>query len=141
MITTVPVFGKAAFKSPLRVNPALPLLLYYSVCLIIQSSDIWGRHLCNLLSLLLVLITVDMLLPCVDIMGCEILSVRPLCIGNPCGLAESTALKGKEREKKHQCVVASRTPPTGDLAHNPGLGPDWGIQPLTSWFTGQHPIH
>ena len=31
----------------------------------------------------------------------------------------------KEREEKHQCVVASSTPPTGDLAHNPGMGPDW----------------
>ena len=28
---------------------------------------------------------------------------------------------GREGEK-HQCVVASRTPPTGDLAHNPGTG-------------------
>ena len=25
----------------------------------------------------------------------------------------------------HQCVVASHTPPTGDLAHNPGMSPDW----------------
>ena len=29
-----------------------------------------------------------------------------------------------EREK-HQCVVASRMPPTGDLACNPAMGPDW----------------
>ena len=27
--------------------------------------------------------------------------------------------------EKHQCVVASRAPPTGDLAHNPGMCPDW----------------
>ena len=27
--------------------------------------------------------------------------------------------------EKHQCVVASRVPPIGDLAHNPGLCPDW----------------
>ena len=26
---------------------------------------------------------------------------------------------------KHQCVVASRVPPTGDLAFNPGMCPDW----------------
>ena len=34
---------------------------------------------------------------------------------------------GKEGEEgeKHQCVVASRTPPTGDLARNPGMCPDW----------------
>ena len=30
----------------------------------------------------------------------------------------------KEREK-HQCVVASYVAPTGDLAHNPGMCPDW----------------
>ena len=29
--------------------------------------------------------------------------------------------KEKEGERKHQCVVASHKPPTGDLAHNPGL--------------------
>ena len=31
---------------------------------------------------------------------------------------------GREREK-HQCVVISRVPPTGDLACNPGMCPDW----------------
>ena len=31
-----------------------------------------------------------------------------------------------EREaEKHQCVVAFRAPPSGDLAHNPGKCPDW----------------
>ena len=31
-----------------------------------------------------------------------------------------------EREgEKHQCVVASCMPPTGDLACNPGMCPDW----------------
>ena len=35
--------------------------------------------------------------------------------------------RGGEREgEKHQCVIASHTPPTGDLAHNPGICPDWG---------------
>ena len=34
--------------------------------------------------------------------------------------------KGKEKEgDKHQCVVASHVPPIGDLAHNPGMFPDW----------------
>ena len=31
---------------------------------------------------------------------------------------------GREREK-HQCVVASRAPPSGDLACTPGVCPDW----------------
>ena len=30
----------------------------------------------------------------------------------------------REREK-HQCVVASCVPPTGDLVSNPGSCPDW----------------
>ena len=30
-----------------------------------------------------------------------------------------------EREGEKQCVVASRMPPTGDMAHNPGMCPDW----------------
>ena len=36
--------------------------------------------------------------------------------------------RGKEGERegeKHQCVVASWAPPTGDLACNPGMCPDW----------------
>ena len=36
--------------------------------------------------------------------------------------------KGKEEERggeKHQCVVASPVPPTGDLACNPGTCLDW----------------
>ena len=33
--------------------------------------------------------------------------------------------RGREGEiRKHQCVVASHTPPTGDLARNPGMCPD-----------------
>ena len=38
--------------------------------------------------------------------------------------------KGREGERKgekHQCVVASRIPPTGDLAHNPDVCPDWEL--------------
>ena len=37
---------------------------------------------------------------------------------------------GKEGERvgeKHQCVVVSHAPPTGDLAHNPGMCPDWDL--------------
>ena len=36
--------------------------------------------------------------------------------------------RGKEEERegeKHQCVVASRMPPIGDLAQHPGMCPDW----------------
>ena len=34
--------------------------------------------------------------------------------------------RGEGREKeKHQCVVASSTPSTGDLARNPYMCPDW----------------
>ena len=36
--------------------------------------------------------------------------------------------KGREGERegeKYQSVFASHTPPTGDLARNPGMCPDW----------------
>ena len=36
--------------------------------------------------------------------------------------------RGREGERvgeKHQCVVASPVSPTGDLAHNPDMCPDW----------------
>ena len=37
--------------------------------------------------------------------------------------------EGKEKREgegeKPQCVLASYTPPTGDLARNPGMCPDW----------------
>ena len=48
--------------------------------------------------------------------------------------------RGLERERegqKHQCVVASHAAPTGDMACNPGMCPDWesnrrpfGLQPV-----------
>ena len=55
--------------------------------------------------------------------------------------------EGREREgKKQQCVVASHTPPTGDLAHNPGMCPDWesnrrpfGFQAGTQSIEPHHP--
>ena len=37
---------------------------------------------------------------------------------------ESDIERGRE---KHQCVVVSHVPPTGDLAHNPGMCPDWEL--------------
>ena len=33
--------------------------------------------------------------------------------------------EGERKGEKHQCVVASHVPPTGDLARNPGMYPDW----------------
>ena len=33
--------------------------------------------------------------------------------------------EGEREGEKHQCVVVSRVPPTGDLAHNTGMCPDW----------------
>ena len=38
-------------------------------------------------------------------------------------------------------MVASCTPPTGDLIHNSGMCPRLGIKPATLWFTGLHSIH
>ena len=33
--------------------------------------------------------------------------------------------EGEREGEKHQCVVASHMPRTGDLAYNPGMCPDW----------------
>ena len=33
--------------------------------------------------------------------------------------------EGDRKGEKYQCVVASHVPPTGDLARNPGMCPDW----------------
>ena len=35
--------------------------------------------------------------------------------------------EGEREEEEHQCVVASCTPLTGDLACNPGMCPDWDL--------------
>ena len=35
--------------------------------------------------------------------------------------------RGKQEARKHQCVVAFHAPPPGDLAHNPGMCPDWEL--------------
>ena len=50
-----------------------------------------------------------------------------------------TGREGKREGKKHQCVVASCVPPTGDLACNPGMCPDWGLnwQPFGSMVGAQ----
>ena len=43
--------------------------------------------------------------------------------------------RGEEREReKHQRVVISCGPPTGDLTHNPGICPDWvlNFRPFSS---------
>ena len=34
---------------------------------------------------------------------------------------------GEREGEKHQCVVVSCAPPTGDLACNPGMWPDWEL--------------
>ena len=34
-----------------------------------------------------------------------------------------------EREGEKQCMVASHVSPTGDLARNPGMCPDWESNP------------
>ena len=47
----------------------------------------------------------------------------------------------REREReKHQCVVASHGAPTGDLACNPGMCPDWE-QTCDPLVCSQHSIH
>ena len=35
--------------------------------------------------------------------------------------------EGEREGEKHQCVIASFVPPTGDLACNPGMCPDWEL--------------
>ena len=46
-----------------------------------------------------------------------------------------------ERGETHQCVVASCTPPTGDLTRNPKHVLWVGIKPATLWFAVQCSIH
>ena len=35
--------------------------------------------------------------------------------------------EGDREGEKHQCVAATHVPPTGDLARNPGMCPDWEL--------------
>ena len=59
------------------------------------------------------------------------LSSIPLYICTPVSFFSRFYLfleRGEEKEKegeKHQYVVASHAPPTGNLACNPGMCPDW----------------
>ena len=46
--------------------------------------------------------------------------------------------EGEREGEKHQCVIASHAPPTGDLAHNPGMCPDW--ESIRGPFGSQDPI-
>ena len=47
--------------------------------------------------------------------------------------------EGEREGEKHQSVAASRVPPTGDLACNPGMCPDWesNQQPFGSQASAQ----
>ena len=36
-------------------------------------------------------------------------------------------MEGEREGEKHQCVIASHIAPTGDLACNPGMCPDWEL--------------
>ena len=47
--------------------------------------------------------------------------------------------EGEREAEKHQCVVAFHAPPTGDLARNPGMCPDWDSnqQPFSSQSSTQ----
>ena len=47
--------------------------------------------------------------------------------------------QGEREGDKHQCVVDSHVPPTGNLAFNPGSG--LGIKPVALWFRGWCSIH
>ena len=52
--------------------------------------------------------------------------------------------EGITEGEKHQCVVASCTPPTDDLARNPATQACalvWEWELVTFWFSGRHSIH
>ena len=50
--------------------------------------------------------------------------------------------RGEEREREGNINVwLPLMQTTGDLARNPDMCPDLGIEPVTLWFTGQHSIH
>ena len=46
--------------------------------------------------------------------------------------------KGEREGERHQYVVSSCVPPTGDLACNLGMCPRPGIEQMTLWFAGWH---
>ena len=47
---------------------------------------------------------------------------------------ETRGREGEREGEKHQCVLASCVPPTGNLARNPGMCSDWELirQPFAS---------
>ena len=56
--------------------------------------------------------------------------------------------EGERKEEKYQCAVASGVPPTGNLAHNPAMCPDWesnrqpfGLQADTQSTQSHQPGH
>ena len=49
--------------------------------------------------------------------------------------------EGEREGEKHQCVVASCMPPTGDLAQNTGVCPRVGIEPATFGFADPRSVH
>ena len=72
----------------------------------------------------------------------EALHTLSLC---PCGyflkrvficLFLETGREGEREGKKHQCVVASCMPPTGDMALYPGMCLRLGIEQVTLWLSG-----
>ena len=42
-----------------------------------------------------------------------------------CFIFRQRGREGERESDKHQCMVASNVSPTGDLARNPGMCPDW----------------
>ena len=60
--------------------------------------------------------------------------MTPSCLGLPLSISSHCLLlnnisdsSAKSLGEKHLCVVASQAPPIGDLAHNPGMCPDWEL--------------
>ena len=49
--------------------------------------------------------------------------------------------KGRRKGEKHQCVVTSRAPPTGDLAPIPGMCPHWELHQLSFSSQATGSIH
>ena len=47
--------------------------------------------------------------------------------------------KGERKGEEHHCVLASHAPPSGDLAHNTSMCPDWELNwwPFASQFGAQ----
>ena len=49
--------------------------------------------------------------------------------------------KGGREGEKHQCVVSFYAPPTGDLAYNPGMCPDWELNQQPFGLQARCSIH